>query len=239
MVVLFTRQGVELTINNSDISGNYANGSGGGLYVLGFGETAEINVNNTTIADNSATFNGAGILLRDNTPYATTFNLNNSTVSGNIGIGDVSDPLYQDLGDGGGIFDNGVLLNINQSTISYNQSPTDGGGIFVEYIPVQANISQSTIVGNSADRDDGGAGNGVGVGGGIALDVGNFYKLDITNSVISGNTTGGAAAADEIYDSVGYVYTNNSYVGAGAMLGPLQVHLVEQQPRTSHWLAAH
>ena len=217
-----SRQGVEMTINNSEISGNFANGSGGGLYMLAFGENGVVNVNGSTIADNMATYNGAGVLLRDNTPYATTFNLNNSTVSGNVGIGNTTDPMYQDLGDGGGIFNSGILLNVNQSTISYNQSPTDGGGIFIEYTPADVNIRQSTIYGNSADRDDGGAGNGVGAGGGVALDVGNFYGVNITNTVVSGNST--PAGADEIYDSVGYVNTNNSFVGAGAMLGPLQLN---------------
>ena len=81
-----SRGGADLSINNSEISGNYAAENGGGLYVIGFGYTATVDLNATTIADNTATFNGAGISLRDTMPNGLSFDMNNSTVSGNIGL---------------------------------------------------------------------------------------------------------------------------------------------------------
>ena len=215
--------GVQLTIEDANVLGNYAAVHGGGIAVIGNGETADVVINRTTIADNTATLNGAGLFLYDEMPNMTSAMINNSTVSGNVGLGDTSNPAYQDLGDGGGIFVDGVVFELNQSTVSYNQSPTDGGGIFFEYLVQDAIIRQSTIYGNSADRDNGGAGNGVGVGGGIALSSVNFYAVNVTNSVISGNTD--STGPNEIDDGgTGYLFTNNSFVGQGALLGPLQLN---------------
>ena len=116
-----------------------------------------------------------------------------------------------------------MIVNINQSTISYNQTPTDGGGIFFDNLPQNANIRQSTIYGNSADRDNGGAGNGVGVGGGVALTAGNIPIVDISNSVISGNAD--STGPNDIDDAgSGHIYVGNSYVGGTPLLGPLQLN---------------
>ena len=173
------RQGVNLTVNRSEIRGNYAYGSGGGMYVINFGETGSVGIHHSTIANNTVTFNGAGILLRDNVGVNSTFEMDNSTISGNLGTGSAT---YPQFGDGGAIFNSGMALQVRQSTISNNQTANDGGGIFVEGLPENATVLQTTIYGNTANGDGAAGGNG----GGIAL-RGPAYFLDVTNSVVSEN----------------------------------------------------
>jgi hypothetical protein len=85
---------------------------------------------------------------------------------------------------GGAVFDQGGTLTIDRSTISDNQSPGDGGGVFIESFmggAGVATISDSTISGNSNPFGR--------FGGGVA----NFHgTLTIQRSTISGNSAGRA-----------------------------------------------
>ena len=148
-----------LTLGNSSLSGNkadgmYKQGYGGGVYNGG-----SLTVNNTTVSgnlvnggDKDGGGNGGGIF------NSGTLTLSNSTISGNSAYG-----------GGGGIFNLNGTLTVSNSTISGNQADS-GGGI--------ANggtltVSNSTISGNQADS-----------GGGIA----NGGTLTVSNSTLSGNS---------------------------------------------------
>ncbi|MDB9315219.1 CHAT domain-containing protein [Spirulina sp. CS-785/01] len=213
----------QLTVSNSTISGNYAAGGGGGIANYADGTAT---VTNTTISGNSAGNNsfyaGGGILNRG------TFNLTNSTVSGNV-VNNANGGGIQNAGTGAG----SPVLNITNSTISGN-SAASGGGIAnfsTPTAPATVNISSSTIANNFATTNYGGIYNY-----GQSVD---YSKVQIQNSIIAQNTTGGtnadvgwndltnAPVIDQgnnligVDSSGGTVFTNGSLVGsAGNPLDP-------------------
>jgi len=190
-----------LTILNSIVSGNYAEG-GGGLYNdADNGGSATLSLTNSTVESNTAAFNGfptgggagGGILNSGGTLMIT-----NSVVTDNLA--GVPDPFA--LGYGGGILNDGTLT-ITNSTISNNQAYLSGGGI---ENGGTLTINSSTISGNGAIG--GHDGQPWGQGGGISGNVtfsnstlsGNYASLSggglngtgaISNSTLSDNNGGG------------------------------------------------
>ena len=194
-----------LTILNSIVSGNYAEG-GGGLYNdADNGGSATLSLTNSTVESNTAAFNGfptgggagGGILNSGGTLVIT-----NSVVTDNLA--GVPDPFA--LGYGGGILNDGTLT-ITNSTISNNQADQSGGGI---ENGGTLTINSSTISGNGAIG--GHDGQPWGQGGGISGNVtfsnstlsGNYASLSggglngtgtISNSTLSDNDGGGISVS--------------------------------------------
>lgn len=111
-----------LTVNRSTVRNNIAQSeAGGGIANRDIsGVAGTLNVNNSTIFGNSAG-DGAGIANIGTTVGGSTLNLVNTTVSGNNGIA------------GGGVANFGsagtAVLNISNSTVSFNVATNRGGGI--------------------------------------------------------------------------------------------------------------
>ncbi|HKY63504.1 MAG TPA: choice-of-anchor Q domain-containing protein [bacterium] len=150
-----------LTINDSTISDNEAQGGngGGGLF---FGNGENLQVNRCIVEGNRAGRGGGIVNLSELT-------INDSTIRNN----EATD--FEDLGhDGGGIlaFNH---VTINNSTISGNSTIEDGGGIVTTST---ATITNSTISGNTAQ----------GNGGGVEPSQ---NEVSFTNVTISGNSAGG------------------------------------------------
>src|SRR5215217_6541937 len=128
--------GGTLTVNNSTISGNSANGNSGGIFNAGLGT---LEVNSSTISGNSAgTFSGG--IHND----GGTLTVNNSTISGNSAGT-----------DNGGIGNTGTAT-VSNSTISGNSAGADGGGILSLGGGATLTVNNSTITGNSANNAGGG-----------------------------------------------------------------------------------
>ena len=117
-----------LTINNSTLSGNTAGLTGGAI----INHVGTVTVNNSTIADNSGGNSGGGI------SNVATLIINNSTLSGN------SSSIF-----GGGIFIGNGSVTLNNSTLTGNSSQFGGGLYRNTFVPF-ANLNQSLISGNSA-----------------------------------------------------------------------------------------
>ena len=132
------------TIENSLISGNQASIAGGGIYINSGNNTTI----NTSIIDNNKTHGasqndgGAGIY------NGGILEISSSTISNNIDLGTnasgggIHNSLNSEInilvstisgnsvnGSGGGIFNNGVLFDVNAATIAFNRALTSGGGI--------------------------------------------------------------------------------------------------------------
>ena len=124
-----------LTVNNSTISGNSTDSFGGGVYNSG----GTVTVSNSTISGNTTRFGGGGI---DNTGgfSPTTLTVNNSTISGNTASAGNS--------RGGGIYNNGALTNITNSTIAFNTA-SNGGGIYREPGTASVVNAGNSIFGNN------------------------------------------------------------------------------------------
>ncbi len=165
----------ELSINNSSITGNDVNGlagsampgNGGALHITG---AATINISGGTIANNIAAREGGGLWNQKNSTMTVGGGVR---ISGNIALGDESHD------GGGGVFNNGGILVLNDAVIEDNHAngiAGSGGGVL--------NVDGGTVTGtgvmirkNSAKR----------AGGGIE-DVANA-SLSLTNATIDSNIT--------------------------------------------------
>jgi hypothetical protein len=177
------------------VSGNTANGAGGGIF--GNGDTT---VTNSTVSSNTANFDGGGIFS------SGTVALTNSTVSSNTANGAGGGIIFNEgsltltnstvsnntASDGGGITnENGGSLTLTSSTVSGNTALNDGvgGGIYNSWGDLA--LTNSTVSGNTASGD-------FSRGGGIMNYTGN---LTLTNSTVSGNTAANGSAI--VGDSIG------------------------------------
>jgi len=147
------------TAKNSDIANNEAYGDAGGIG----GINAHITIENSSVTGNL----GAGIFINNG-----TFDINNVNVSDN------SDDNYNLLGQGIVVFQSkGTIVN---SLIENNKSVRGGAGVYVNGtcdVNPCVTISNSKIVGNSSRNE----------GGGIAINSGATLKLD--SSTLSSNKT--------------------------------------------------
>jgi CSLREA domain-containing protein len=168
-----------LTVTDSTISDNTADGDGGGIDNDGEGN---LTVTGSTISGNTAGRDGGGIQT-DTTPGTVT--VSDSTISGNTADG-----------DGGGIANNDDgTLTITDSTISGNTAGSgsfggEGGGIFSNHDSFLT-VTGSTISGNTASSSPFGGG----AGGGIYYTASGDVSLTVTDSTISGNTAEASSAA--------------------------------------------
>jgi parallel beta helix pectate lyase-like protein len=198
-----------VNVSNCIISGNLAGSDGGGIYANG----GTLTVTNSTITGNSVTgfffpdqpfpFPGVGGGI-SNAATDGTVSVINSAISNNSSL----PPIIIGNTHGGGISNQGTL-NVIGSTISDNSVTADGGGI-IQHAFANANITDSTIRGNSARAGGGIFNSGIlnvtrstisgnsapsGSGGGIHDGRNSLgISVDLTNSTLSGNsaaTTGG------------------------------------------------
>jgi hypothetical protein len=190
-----------LTVNNSIIRNNRAEGVGGGIGNFGI-----LTVNNSTVKDNIAKLEGGGIGNNnyDNTNAVT---VNNSIISGNSTGGS-----QDGSGSGGGTAAVGVIIN---STITGNSAGGDGGGISRAFL-----VINSTISNNSAGEDGGGIAlarlviNST-IDSNSALSGGGIYNVGLSssviNSTISGNSGGGIINYPDRYSSL--ELSNSTVIG--------------------------
>jgi hypothetical protein len=157
-----------LTISNSQFTGNSANQQGGALLVSAGTVTVNNSVFQNNIVTKTTTSAFAGLGATFTLFFAgTTLNLNNSTVSG------------ASSGSEGGFAYLGQLtpnLNVTNSTISNNTATDYGGGLSTGTAGT-VSFTNSTISGNTAN-----------IAGGV-LTLGAVTNLSFTNSTISGNTS--------------------------------------------------
>ena len=185
-----------LTLNNCTISGSTAvQGSGGAIYIDGFGSSAMLTINNCTISGNSA-WPGGGIYN-----YRGTVTISNSTLSGNLDTGSNAGGAILNYGtltisgstfdgnsstSGGAIYNAGFnlatfsTLAITNSTFSGN-SASRGGAIYNDFAAT-ATMSNCTFSGNSAGTPDNVIYNGTGGA------IWNTQALTMINCTLSGNS---------------------------------------------------
>ncbi len=140
----------ELLLNNTVISGNVANTMGGGIYSI-----MPLSIEDSDITGNLAQ-TGGGIYVDGTIFTVTASTIQNNQANEAAGIG-----LY-----------NSSFLNMQNSTVSYNNAITEGGGILIDLNSTSL-VTASTIYSNSAAT-----------GGGIL----NYGQLDSINSTVSSNT---------------------------------------------------
>ncbi len=186
---------------------------GGGLTASG--SDCRIDIVDSIFEDNEALDALGGALLID----------------GNDAFATISGSLFANnrASSGGGIAMDGLILKVENSTLSGNEASEDGGGILQTDNDSETFLGNVTIVGNVSDADD----NGTGDGGGINKDSGD---LRMANSILATNIDLGGELPDcrGSIDSLGYnlvqaldnscgsiTFDETTLSGLDPMLGPL------------------
>lgn len=168
-------------ISGLTITRGWGHGGGGGDPKGGGVASADkLTLREVAVDGNRALF-GGGV-------YSTgEMLIQRSTVRNNFGID-----------NGGGVFNSGIRMTIDNSTIAKNNANGDGGG-FYENIATRSTIKNSTFADNTA----GYSGSDTGVGGGLASLAGATFK----NTIVARNTDDAASNADncQVNDSAGTV----------------------------------
>lgn len=169
-----------LTLANSTISGNSTQGPGGGIRNI----RGILNLSNTTLTGNIAAGPGGAIYNE----HGESMSINNSSIIGNIAsegggiyIGVVGLSLLNSTvsgniaQNGAGIYNDGGFLTLNNSTVSGNTTTLGvGGGILNHH---KATLINSTVSDNTAQA-----------GGGIISGVTHGSDIELTSTIIAGNT---------------------------------------------------
>jgi len=174
------------TLSGMTITGGRTTGTslgtngGGGVRVDG----ANVTIQDSVITGNSSSGPGGGIYVFFGTVGLT---VRNCTISNNASGTDAASQYR----DGGGISVGfGASLMLENSTVSGNSSPTEGGGVYIyRNLPVTWTVRNSTISANTAGRS----------GGGIFVrspGTGGSGTLVVQNSTIANNAANGTAAGE-------------------------------------------
>jgi MYXO-CTERM domain-containing protein len=158
-----------LTLDDIVLTGNHANGVGGGLQTYGY---RGVTIRDSQISNNTTSSSGGGIYIN----YLNTAGLllENTKVTGNQAV------------SGGGLWCGTIISGsstIRESTFSGNTASSAGGGLFINYLGgyLSGNgslqIVDTTISGNTTTA---------GAGGGMRFDRVTGTLL-VQNSTVSGN----------------------------------------------------
>ena len=164
----------DVTIVDCTITGNSAGDDGGGLSFFRT-DPAVLSITDTTIDANDAGNNGGGL----NVEAGIIVNITNSTVSNNTAEASAG-ILFNDPA---------ITATINNSTISANSALFGGGGVYINS-GSSLTVNQSTISANSSASTSPETG-----GGGIAIGD-STSVVTLSGSIVSGNSSGVAGAAD-------------------------------------------
>jgi hypothetical protein len=178
-----------VTISGFDIYGGSAPGDNGGGILNEGGNSATLSLINCIVVANSADF-GAGIFNLNGkvTVNKCTLNSNNALFSG----GAIANSAV----------DGTATLIVTNSTLSFNftdiKDGMDGAGIMngaggSALSVASVIVSNSTISGNSANKNGGGIAN--------VADLPNFARVTINNSTFSDNEAGFNAKGNSIYNA--------------------------------------
>jgi hypothetical protein len=180
--------GGTITLTNSTVTGN-SGGKGGGISNL----HGSLSIINSNISRNRA-IHGSGI------SNEAVLTITDSTISNNSSLN-----YYSGYGTGGGIYNNGGIVNIYGSTIARNilVGGGKGGGLLNENGTIS--LTNSTVSGNQARQLQ-----ASGPGGGIY----NYGTLILTNTTVYGNSgfVNNIFNKDSISEKEGLVIMRNSIV---------------------------
>jgi predicted outer membrane repeat protein len=151
-----------LTLTNVTLSGNSAQGDGGGLYTA-----APLSATGLTVSGNTSSTNGGGIYNEGNTSILSSVISNNTAEGGGGFFGTGSNTVdfkgvtlngNKAVGGGGISGRAGVTLRLLNSTLSGNIGSDTGGGL---YTNGSAELRFVTIAKNLAGADSSTAGSGI------------------------------------------------------------------------------
>ncbi len=141
-----------VTIQNSEISNNTADGNGGGIFSMpqSLGSNANaLVIMNSTISGNSIRNFGGGIRVQG---VLGEFVITNSLIIGNSAVSTIAGS-----NQGGGIyFSSGSTLTLSDGQVTGNTAGAGGGGIFVNDGSILVLTGIAEVSGNEAGLEGGG-----------------------------------------------------------------------------------
>ncbi len=183
----------DLTLTNSTLTGNYANGYAGGI----LSRAGNVTLTNSTVSNNTSSKFAGGIYVASN-----TLTLTNSTLSGNTVAS------FDHYGYGGAIFSNGANVTLNNSTLSGNSAAYVGG---IWSWTGNITLTNSTLSGNA------------GTYAGTRWNAGAIWaasgSVALTNSTLSGNTAAIDNGGIYIYGATKEVQAINSIIAGNSSPG--------------------
>jgi len=144
-----------------------APGNGGGLHITGAGT---VEVINSTVAANSATAEGGGLW----NSAAGKLMVTHTTVHSNSATGTVAD------NGGGGLYNDGGMLTVSNSTLTANTATNGNGGGLLNGVG-GSTLANVTLFANN--------------GGGIGVATG---AVTLTNSIVAQGAANGAACSGDV-----------------------------------------
>lgn len=169
-------QGGSLTVKDSTISDNEAQGNGGGIFSA---EGNELNISGSTIQGNKAD-NGGGIHMgeaRDTSKTPSKATITDTKILENEAIGS---------GEGGGVYVGGPRADatLKGCTVANNKSVSTGGGIAAKLSTVT--LDDTTVENNKAVNGGGLFHLGIAVPGSLTLQNGSVIRNNIASSMGGG-----------------------------------------------------
>lgn len=169
-------QGGTLTVKDSTISNNEAQGNGGGIFSA---EGNELNISGSTIQGNKAD-NGGGIHMgeaRDTSKTPSKATITDTKILENEAIGS---------GEGGGVYVGGPRADatLKGCTVANNKSVSTGGGIAAKLSTVT--LDDTTVENNKAVNGGGLFHLGIAVPGSLTLQNGSVIRNNIASSMGGG-----------------------------------------------------
>lgn len=196
----FEAQGGSLTVKDSTISNNEAQGNGGGIFSA---EGNELNISGSTIQGNKAD-NGGGIHMgeaRDTSKTPSKATITDTKILENEAIGS---------GEGGGVYVGGPRADatLKGCTVANNKSVSTGGGIAAKLSTVT--LDDTTVENNQAVNGGGLFHLGIAVPGSLTLQNG---------SIIQNNTASSMGGGLFLWGNVGLKSDNSEISGNKALYG--------------------
>ena len=182
------------TVESGAIRGGYADGDGGGFYVV---DGATLVINGGSVIGNKCSSDGAGIYVDD-----ATLVMNGGAVSGN-----------KSSDNGGGIYTSGsAKITLNNAVIFGNISKNGGGGMNL-HLKESATFTNCDISSNESEKSD---------GGGISMDASgktlNLVNTKVNNNIADDEGGGVYLDAGTINMSGGEIDGNTSVDGGGVYI---------------------
>jgi len=201
----------ELNIENSRIEENQAQGVGGGIHI----QNGVVRIALSTITGNNASSGGGVYIGNASSPATLGLHVSETTIGGN-------QATDGDGHGGGGLLIRSNTVEITESAITNNHSAAGGGGLAeIPFLDLrvfpQIILENATISGNRAQFGGGmvirgnlslnhvtlAANQAQNEGGGIHLMHRYSPRLEVTNSILAGNTSGVSGAENCFPPSLG------------------------------------
>ena len=193
------------TVNISGLTLAYGKGTdGGAISIQSPSGGGYLTITNCTLSHNAATGNGGAIYSYN----AISVSIEESTLADNSALSTTTGN-----GNGGAIYLQGGGENeVLNSTLTGNSAGVEGGAIYADgempFNPIEYSVN-TTITGNSAGSQ----------GGGVFIAHGATPYF--TNSIVSGNTTGGTADSGDCVNCQTVAREDDLVGGTPPTLGPL------------------